>query len=225
MLHQIAEQLWVASAAQTFIGLHVGTRMAVVRLEDGGLWVHSPVPLRAELKAQLDDLGDVTDIVAPNLGHHLYASQYKEAYPRAQLHTAKGVDKRNKTLVSDYMLGSMLPQRWGGELETVSIEGTLLNESVFLHNRTGTLICADLLENFDSSPHLPTRMYLRMSGIHGKPGLSRMLRPTFYNRDKSRASIDKIIQWDFDRIVLAHGDVIEQDGKVVLVHAYEWLKA
>lgn len=35
------------------------TRMAVVRLADGGLWCHSPIDPAPELFAQIDALGEV----------------------------------------------------------------------------------------------------------------------------------------------------------------------
>ena len=225
MLQQLGEGLWTAAALQSFMGLHLGTRMSVVRLEDGGLWVYSPVPLRAELKAQLDAIGEVTDIVAPNVGHHLYAKQYKDAYPNASVHAASGVEKRNKELVADYTLSSAVPERWGEELQTVHVEGTMLNESVYLHKRTQSLLCVDLVENFKTSNHSPTRFYLKLAGIHGKPGVSKMLRPMFCDREKSRTAVDRVLQWDFDKVVLAHGEILEQNARAELRKAYEWLKA
>ena len=40
------------------------TRMTVIRLPDGGLWLHSPTPLDDGLRAAIDALGPVAHIVA-----------------------------------------------------------------------------------------------------------------------------------------------------------------
>ena len=49
--------------------------MAVLRLSDGSVWVHSPVELDDTLAAALDELGPVKHIVSPNYEHTKYARQ------------------------------------------------------------------------------------------------------------------------------------------------------
>ena len=49
--------------------------MAVLRLSDGSIWVHSPVSLDDELAAALAGLGEVKHIVTPNFEHTKYAQQ------------------------------------------------------------------------------------------------------------------------------------------------------
>lgn len=75
--------------------------------------------------------------------------------------------------------------------------GTLLKETVFFHAPSRTLISSDLVENFETSPHWPTRIYL--------------------------AALQRVLAWDFDRIVLAHGDVLAERGPEVLRESYSWL--
>ena len=105
------------------------------------------------------------------------------------------------------------------------IEGTLLEETVFWHRPSGTLLSADLIENFQSADDWWTRSYLKIAGIYGKIGLSRMLRLAFRDRKKARRSIDQVLDWDFDRIILAHGEPIGSNGVEALREAYTWLRA
>jgi hypothetical protein len=223
-MDELADGLWVEAAPQSFFGLHLGTRMTVVRLQDGSLLVHSPVALSADLKAEVDAIGPVRHIVAPSQGHHLYAGEWKSAYPKALLHAATGLAKRRKDLSIDHELMGEAHADWRNDLETTFLDGAMLNETVFLHRPSRSLIVADAVENFDTSSHWPTRTYLKVAGIHGKPGVSRSLRPFFRDKKLARRSIDEILTWDFDRIVLAHGDIIESGGNDALREAYRWLK-
>jgi hypothetical protein len=140
------------------------------------------------------------------------------------LHGARGLAKRRKDLVIDRELGCETFPDWREQLDTALLEGTMLNEMVFLHRPSRSLIVADLIENFETSPHWPTRAYLKLGGIHGKPGLSRPLRMIFRDKKRARRALDRILSWDFDRIVLAHGDILESGGNETLREAYTWLK-
>ncbi|NNK41351.1 MAG: DUF4336 domain-containing protein [Deltaproteobacteria bacterium] len=223
-MEQLADNLWAEAAPQSFFGLHVGTRMTVVRLRDGALLVHSPIAMTPGLKAEVDAIGPVRHIVAPNCYHHLYAGEWKNAHPDARLHAAKGLEKRRKDLAIDSELSSETHPGWGDELATSLLDGTMLNETVFFHRPSRSLIVADVIENFETSAHWPTRAYLKLGGIHGQPGLSLPLRLVFRDKKRARRSIDEILSWDFDRIVLAHGNVIESGGRDILKDAYTWLK-
>jgi hypothetical protein len=223
-MEQIASNVWVAAAPNSFFGLHLGTRMSVLRLKDGSLLMYSPIPLAPDLKAEVDALGPVRHIVAPNIYHHLSAGDWKEAYPDALLHGARGLEKRRKDLDIDLELKGEAHPDWAEDLDTMFLDGTMLNETVFFHPSSRTLVVSDVIENFETSPHWPTRMYLKMGGIHGKPGLSRPLRMVFRDKPAARRAIDRMLDWDFDRIVLAHGDVIERDGRDQLRDAYTWLE-
>ncbi|MDH3656217.1 MAG: DUF4336 domain-containing protein [Myxococcales bacterium] len=223
-MEQLANDLWAKAAPQSFFGLHLGTRMTVVRLRDGTLLVHSPIAMTPSLKAEVDAIGPIRHIVAPNVAHHLYAGEWTNAYPGALLHGAVGLAKRRRDLAINLELRGEAHADWGSVLATAFLDGTMLNETVFFHRPSRSLIVADVLENFETSAHWPTRAYLKLGGIHGKPGLSLPLRMVFRDKKRARRSIDEVLSWDFDRIVLAHGDVIESGGRDILRNAYTWLK-
>ena len=43
------------------------------------------------------------------------------------------------------------------------------------------------------------------------------------DRRAARASVDKILQWDFDRIIVTHGDVLETGGHERFAAAFAFL--
>jgi hypothetical protein len=223
MLEPLADRVWVRSVPHAFLGLQLGTRMTVVRLPDGGLWVHSPVALTPELKETLDALGPVRHVVCPNLYHHVYAGAYAVTYPGALVHAPAGLARKRRDLRIDAALSELPHPGWGEALRPLALRGSLLHETVFLHPASRTLISADLLENFDTSGHGPTRLYLKLSRVHGRPGVPPLVKVTFWNRAAARESLRRLLVWDFERLVLAHGRVVEQDAKETLRRAYAWL--
>ncbi|RLB42086.1 MAG: hypothetical protein DRH30_05485 [Deltaproteobacteria bacterium] len=223
-LTKFAEGVWLASAPNKYLGWQLGTRMTVLRLGDGSLLIHSPIALDDSLKREIDTLGPVGHIVAPNLFHHLHAGDAARAFPEAKLHGAAGLRKKRPDLRLDALLGEQNEPAWRDDLDTLTIEGTLLNETIFWHKPSGTLVTADLIENFESADDWWTRLYLKAGGIHGKIGLSRMLRLAFRDRKKARRDIDQVLGWGFDRIVLAHGNPIGSNGVDALRETYAWLR-
>jgi hypothetical protein len=223
-LQAFAEGVWIADAPQKFLGWQLGTRMTVLKLGDGSLLVHSPVALDDTLKSEIEALGRVAHIVAPNLYHHLHAGNAAKAFPAAKLHGPAGLIKKRPDLDFGAVLGEQSEPGWPDALESLEIRGSLLGETVFFHRPSGTLVSADLIENFSRADDWWTRLYLEAGGIYGKVGLSRMLRLAYRDRKQARRSIDRILDWDFNRIILAHGDPIVSDASDALRETYGWLK-
>jgi hypothetical protein len=223
MLQRLDEGLSVAAAPLKFMGLHLGTRMTVVRLSGGDLLVHSPIAPTPELRAEVDALGPVGHIVAPSLYHHLFAGEWHAAYPSASLWGPAALTRKRKDLKLTSTLEQASGAPWASELVPLHIDGCMLDETVFVHRPTRTLVASDITENFTTSAHWPTRAYLKMAGIHGRVGFSRLLRFVYRDRPAARRSIDALLAESFDRIVLAHGDVIPSGGKQALQSTYEFL--
>jgi hypothetical protein len=237
VLNQLAPDLWVAEKPLSVLGVHLGTRMTVVRLGSSGLFIHAPVPLTPDMQRQLDDLGPVQAVVAPSAMHHLYIGEYMRAYPKAQFFAAEGVAKKRPELRFHGVLGDRPEFLWGSDLDQLPIHGCpKLNEVAFLHRASHTLILTDWIFNFSSRPSGPepgtadrpslwTVLYLRMMGAYGGPKQSRRHRAAITDKHAARTSTDLLLTWDFDRIILAHGDIIETGGHAALQAATEWLRA
>lgn len=239
MLNQLAPDLWVADQPLSVLGIQLGTRMTVVRLGSSGLFIHAPIPLTPALQRELDDLGPVQAVVAPNAMHHLYIGDYMKAYPQAQFFTAEGVAKKRPELRFNGVLGDRPEFLWGSDIDQLPIRGCpKLNEVAFLHRASRTLLVSDWLFNFssrasgpDSSPQasgphrsLLTRFYLRLTGAWGGPRQSRLLRTVITDKEAARASTERLLAWDFDRIIVCHGDILETGGHTALREATAWLR-
>ena len=223
-LRQLATNLWVAERPQSFYGLPVGTRMTVIRLADGRLLLHSPVALEAELRAQLDSIGRVCFAVAPNRVHHLYAGEVARAYPEAQLWVAPGLERKRPDLLFEAVLDDEAPQEWRGEVDQVFFRGRPYeNEVAFFHRPSRTLLLCDLAFNFGPRAAAPTRLLMKLLRSYGRLGPSKLDPLLIRDRSAARESLERILAWDFDRVVVAHGDVLESGGREVLREGCSWL--
>jgi hypothetical protein len=223
-LTQLAENLWVVERPQTFYGLSVGARMTVIRLAGERLLLHSPVALDAELRGQLDSLGRVCFAVAPNRVHHLHAGEVAQAYPGARLWVAPGLERKRPDLVFEAVLTDEAPEEWRGEVAQVFFRGRPYeNEVVFFHRASRTLVLCDLAFNFGPRSAAPTRLLMKLLRSYGQLGPSKLDPLLIRDRRAARESLERIFAWDFDRIIVAHGNVLESGGHEILRRGYSWL--
>jgi hypothetical protein len=222
----LAENLWVAERPQSFYGLPVGTRMTVIRLAGGRLLLHSPVALDPELRAELDALGRVRYVVAPNRVHHLYAGAVAGHYPGTRLWVAPGLDRKRPDLAFEAVLDDRAPEEWRDEIEQVFFRGRPYeNEVTFFHRASRTLILCDLAFNFGPRTAAPTRWLMTLLRSYGRLGPSTLDPWLIRDRRAARESLQRILAWDFDRVVVAHGEVQERGGREILRQGYAWLLA
>ena len=152
--------------------IDVACRMTVIQLDDGNLWVHSPVGLDPQLQDALDKLGKVKYVVSPNYEHLKYAPQWYKAYPDAYMWGCPGLAERMPEI------------RWEGEIPAhilrptgVSLEGCwdfatitplhldmevnpftgkpFFNEVIFYHQPSKTLMTTDLYWNYPQDSGVP----------------------------------------------------------------------
>jgi hypothetical protein len=223
-MRQVDQQLWVAEVPLRYLGLSVGARMTVVRLPSGGLFVHSPVRLDPALKGEIDALGKVAALVAPNRYHHLFAGDWITAYPEAQAHCAPGLEQKRKDLAFAGVLSDDAPALWSDVIGQHAWRGApMVSEVVFLHRPTRTLILTDTLHNLGEETKGLTRLVFRVIGGHGRLDSTWADKMVTRDRRAARASLEQILAWDFDRIVMSHGAICEAHAKDELRRAYRWL--
>jgi hypothetical protein len=222
----VDDGLWVVETPLRFMGIPAGRRMAVVRLGDGGLWFHSPAPLTPELRAAIEGAGEPRAVVAPTAIHgHRFMEDYRATWPAVELHAAPVLDRRRKDLSFDGILGSTPDPAWAEELDQTVFQGHLAPEVVFLHRSSRTLILADLLMNPPVRPDMApgARLVWWLEDLHGEPGSPRSVRLATRNRRAARRSVERILEWDFDRIVIGHGSNVESGGRTVFERAMAWV--
>lgn len=225
MLEPLADDVWVAPRALRFLGVEIGTRMTVVRLASGGLFVHSPVALDESTRESVDALGPVTAIVAPCLFHHLHVGAWAQAYPRASVSGCPGLETKRKDVTWSRVLGDQpaADAEWRGELDQVLFGALPIeNEVVFFHPKSKTLIASDLIFNLATHPSGLTRTIARLIGPR-EPGCTLLERMMIRDRAAAREQVGRMVAWGAERVVLAHGDLLASDGSEVLKRAYSWL--
>jgi hypothetical protein len=208
-------------------GIEMGTRSCVIRLAGGGVVVHTPGPLTDDVRRAIDSLGPVRALIAPNLLHHMFLRNSIREYPQARVFAAPGLREKLGDVRVDEVLSDKAPDLWAADLEQVFVGGApSLNEIVFLHRASRTLLCLDLCFNLRASASFVTRMFMRINGAYGSFGPSRIFRyVVMKDRRAMRASLDRILAWDFDRVTVAHGEILESGGHAALRTAFAWLRS
>ncbi|MFB6373092.1 MAG: DUF4336 domain-containing protein [Bradymonadaceae bacterium] len=215
-MQQLADKIWTFEATHHFYGIEMGTRMTGVRLEDDGLWLHSPVPFDETVREHVDDLGEVRHIVAPNRFHHVYLDEWVDTYPGADLWAAPGLPEKRTDLAFDHVLTETTPP-WHDQLDQQRIEGSrMLREVVFYHRPSCTLVTSDLFFNVHDPRSTFSKLYYWANGVLGKPGISSMVLLAYDDKQAARRSYEQLLDWDFERIVIAHGEIVDEDAHRVL---------
>lgn len=221
MLQAIAPNIWHVQHRFVASGLRISSRMTVVRLANGGLWLHSPVPLSAELHKQLAALGTVEFIVAPNKMHHLFAAECLAAFPDAKLYGAPGLRAKRPDLTGLIELSPVVEKAWRDELEQLFFDGIPAgNESVWFHKASGTLILTDLCQWWQGELPFAARAYAMLTGVRRQLAVPRTVRWMVKDRQAARTSAQGILRWPVTRVVLAHNVIVETDAHAALVKAF-----
>lgn len=229
MLRAIDSDLWVAEQPFRYFGLSIGTRMTVVRLAGNDLVVISPIQVSAALVDELNGLGTVTHIIAPNLYHYRFAAEFKAAYPAATFWATAGLRAKKPELAIDQAISGGSNSPWAG-IEHLFFDGfkTLspsgpdpLEEWVFFHVASRTLILTDTAFCFDESSPWLTQLVTKVGGGYKSLSPSLLERVATTEKETVKASAEQVLHWDFDRVIVAHGSIVERDGKEQFKRGYE----
>lgn len=213
-----------------FLNFPFPTRMTVVRLRNGDLWLHSPTGYTPELAEALAGLGRVAHLVSPNLLHYANIAAWKAHFPGAVAWASPGVRKRAKSqrieVTFDRELDpGAIPEAWKADLRQSVVPGKLMDEFVFFHDASKTLIVTDTIQNFelDKLPQ-PARTIVwaaRAYAPHGQ--IPADLRLTFlFSKKEIRAAVREMLSWRPERIVLSHGKNIEHDAADAIRFAFRF---
>lgn len=220
----LAPALWVLNAPMNVFGMQLGHRMTVARLSDTTLWLHSPVAYAPALGAELAAIGRVTHVVAPNAMHDTYLEAWVSALPEARFHAAPGLAGSRPDLRFTDTLGESADAAWAGVFDQLMLQGMpRVNEVVFFHRASRTLIITDLAFNLGDDMPFLSRMLTRFNGCYCRFGPSRLLQSTIKDRAALKRSIHRMLEWDFDRIVLSHGDNVPTGGRELLRDSFAFL--
>ena len=231
-LKSVGKNIWVVDGPSIrFYGVPFSTRMTVVRLQNGDIWLHSPTKICDTLKAEITTLGPVRHLIAPNWIHYAYVTEWQAAFAKARAYAAPGVVARAKkhgmNMRFDENLSQTAPDAWAGQIKQMIVEGSNIHrEAVFFHDASRTLILTDLIENFEPrNLSWIMRILTRLGGIQDPDGkMPRDMQMTFSKgHRKLRAAVEHMINWGPDRIILAHGRCYDKDATAELKRAFQWV--
>ena len=217
--------IWIKEYPIHYAGTKFNSRMTVIRLSNGNLLVHSPCEIDEQTKNTIEILGRVEFIVAPGSYHYLHVGSAQKAFPEAEIFICPGIEIKNPKIDFDWILGERPDERWKNDFDQVLVRGNrYMWEVAFYHKITKTLILVDLIENFtEETEDVSWTLKLWWKGVfrmwdNPKPAPEYQL--GWKDKEAASKSLRKILDWDFERIIVSHGDLIEEKAKEVALHAW-----
>mmetsp|Transcript_20638 Transcript_20638/g.29858 ORF Transcript_20638/g.29858 Transcript_20638/m.29858 type:complete len:215 (-) Transcript_20638:144-788(-) len=192
--------------------------MGVVKLQDGSLWVHSPVAIDEDLLEELQALGPVRHMVSPNYEHVKWARDWVQAFPEGTAWACPGLGDLKPDVGFQGTIGlpgSSLPESWLGEFEVCFLDfehnpftkKAFFNEVLFFHKPSKVLLVTDAFWNYPSNDNVPALTKL------WKFGMDQVYLPFYRNfmiKDSKRfeEAVGEVLRWDFQTILPCHGGFI-----------------
>lgn len=184
-------------------------RMTILRTRAGELVIHNPIRLQDHDYAKIESLGLVAHIVAPNAFHNSDGGFYRARFPLAKFYPPGEVDRN-------------WPAELRKEIEVHAVGGLrFVKETVFFHAVSRTLVVTDLVFHMRDPVEGAEKFFYRLNGIYQRFGPSRIFRTLFVaDPNEVARSLDKILRWDFDRVIMNHGVILERDGPRKLLESF-----
>lgn len=229
MLKEIDDNIWNLEGDEiTMLKIPFHTRMTIIRLPNKKLWLHSPVALNSKRINTIKKLGEVSYIIAPNTFHHLFIEDWLKEFPLAKLWGVKKLPEKRPDLDFSGVLKNIPEQEWKEEIDQLYFQGSkILTEVVFFHKQSKTIIMTDIIQNHDRSQEkMFWKIVKRIDGILSpNGGVPKDLRVTIRDKKIARESFNKLMSWDFERLIIGHGLCIESNAKEFVSSKFKWLNA
>jgi hypothetical protein len=228
-LQAFAKNVWIVDGPNVRdMGIMWSTRMAVVKLSNGSLWVNSPVPVPFETLKLITVLGPVQYLVAATPRHVWRLEAWHALFPEAQLWAPRTtpITLKKGHLPLTGVLGYARNPGWAADFDQLTFRGSpLIEETMFFHKESRTVILDDVIQNHLIVTGKPLRnALLKLAGVaYPQGGVPIDIRLSFTNRSLARQSLEKLLAWDFDKLIIAHGVCLEKEAKPFVERAFRWL--
>ena len=208
-LIQVTENLWTVPSPLAVFGIiHLNTRMTILRLESGGLWIHSPVQWTPELNDQVCKLGSIEYIVAPSCFHHMFVGPWKEHHPNAKICAPKGLQKKRDDLIIDCILQDDTHSLWPNEIDYFEVKGMpIVQEHLFFHRSTNTLIITDLFFYMPLATGF-TSVYAWLNGVKNTVATPLLFKSAIKDKIAFRNSLEPVRNLTVHRLSMCHHIVL-----------------
>lgn len=205
-------------------------RAVVIRLDDGSLFILSPIQLTPDIRIDIDRLGSVKYLVSPNHLHHLYLRDWSQAYPDARLYASPRLAAKRKDLTFYKTLSTNTPEpEWVGQIDQC-IFGSgngWIDELVFFHHASRTVVFTDLVMDFDPVTFSPiSRVTTQWNQMYQHTPRGVQFGHIF-DRASLRNSLKIVQAWKPVHAIVAHSPWLCVDGKEQVANfldsAFDWL--
>ncbi len=214
-MQQVAENLWLLRYPLTLLGMQIGRNVSVIRLASGRLIIHSTAPFTPDDVAKIRALGEPAWLMDATRFHDSCAADGRAAFPDATYLVPEPFPKRER-LRATTLKGT--PDEWLGEVELRRIDGMpSVQEHALFHRSSRTLIVGDVLFHFPAESSWWTKVMARwVLRLDNLVGMSLVFRSMIKDKQAFHRSMADIFAWDFDRVIVGHGSVVESGGKELL---------
>ncbi|MBZ9997596.1 DUF4336 domain-containing protein [Mesorhizobium sp. BH1-1-4] len=228
ILTEFGPGIWIADGPDVTAaaGFRYPTRMAVIRMSSGGLFVWSPTELTDAVRSEVDALGEVRFLIAPNSLHHVFLADWQRGYPDARVYASPGLREKRRDIRFDGDLGDRPAAEWAGDLDQVAMHGNrITTEIVFFHRASRTVLFTDLIQHFRPGwfkgwRALVARLDLMVAA---EPSVPRKFRAAFTDRPAARTAIARVLAWPAEKVLIAHGEPVTEGGQALIRRAFRWL--
>ncbi len=218
-LQQVGSGVWTLRYPLGILGCQFGRSVTVMQLRSGKLLIHSTARFDAAEVGAISLLGTPGWLIDATNFHDTYAREGREAFAGVPYLAPPGFPKARETGAQTI---EPTPAEWAGEVEVLRLAGMpKLNEHIFLHRASGTLVVCDLLFHLAHASAW-TRFFGRhVMRLKNDVGISAFFRSMIRDRTAFRASVEELLRWDFARIVVGHGEIIQNDARAKLAEVLE----
>ena len=228
MLEAFGTNIWIVNGPTVVAaaGFHYPTRMAIIRLNNGDLVLWSPTALNDPLRAEIEALGPVRALIAPNSLHHTFLGDWQSAYPDAKVYAAPGLPKKRKDIRFDHTFDDVPISAWRGEIEHAILWGNhITTEVILFHRQSGTAIFTDLIQQFPRGWFHGWRALVARLDLMTAPSptVPRKFRLAFTDRARAKECLGPVLAWPTRKVIIAHGEPITENGQTFLKRAFGWL--
>jgi hypothetical protein len=221
------ETVWtVEQPIRLMPGVWLKARTTVLQMADGGLLVFSPVPRLSEVAERIRALGPVKAIIAPNIYHHMGVPGAMAAFPGARVFGSASLRAKRADIAFTDTLEETAPALWEGEIDQLRVLGMKkLDEFEFFHRRSQTLVLTDLVFNLPRPESALSRFVLGLTESWGRFAPSKIIKRLISSPAELRETVVRLIAWNPQRVVVSHGDVVEQGAVQRLKAAFGFLES
>ncbi|CAN5769539.1 hypothetical protein BH20VER1_BH20VER1_29900 [soil metagenome] len=211
-MQQLAEDLWTLDFPKRLLGVAIGRVVTLIRLRDGRVVIHSTAPFTPDDVARIQSLGELAWMMDVTKFHDSFAQEGRAAFPSITYLVPEGFPKTEQLRARSL---DAVPLEWEGELRVRRIDGMPgVQEHVLLHVTSRTLIVADLLFNFTRTSSGWTKLFARhVMRLKNLSGMSLFFRSMIRDRTAFHRSLNEVLTWDFERVIVGHGEPIESGAR------------